>query len=142
MTELRCLGAARPDPAFENVYHIRSELIEFLSEVSASSKATGKLEDEYSKGVRKVIETLGPEHSKNASILLQYMQPTSEEQDFSSQITLSQVDQDDKSMVIQFLNSASANKVVKCRNVHGKVISAVISSNLCNSLISLAEEEK
>ncbi|MEM8652127.1 MAG: hypothetical protein AAGF54_16455, partial [Pseudomonadota bacterium] len=136
------LGAAKPDPAFENVYHIRSELIEFLSEVSASSKATGKLEDEYSKGVRKVIETLGPEHSKNASILLQYMQPTSEEQDFSSQITLSQVDQDDKSMVIQFLNSASANKVVKCRNVHGKVISAVISSSLCNSLISLAEEEK
>ena len=134
------LGAAKPDPTIKDNYRIRSELIEFLSEVSASASLGGKQDNEYSRSVRKVIETLGPEHEKNASILLQYMQPTSDEHDFSSQITMSQVEINDKPMVIQFLNSASANKVVKCKNVNGKVESAIISSKLCNSLISLADE--
>jgi len=133
------IGAVKRDPARQQQYFLRGELIEFLND--AAMRAFAGVEGGSSLAqLRKVIAAaLRPEVSRHVATVLGYLHPSTAEPGFSSQIIMSEVMPEDGEVVRQCLNAASTCDAIKCISSEGENDRVLIGKDFYRVLIAMSQ---
>ena len=101
------IGAVRRDPAQLDRYFVRSELLEFLNQVSKTAFEADKDRVKVAELKKIVSVALQPYVSDHADIVLGHLHPVAGHGELTSQVRMSDLDEDDSALVTRALNAGA-----------------------------------